>query len=66
MVRAVGLLSLATGFLMISPKFRYTAWDQLTFFVEGLDKYSPYSYVGLGMLFLVAMIFLFKTSAAQR
>ena len=57
---------MASGFLAISPKFRETAWDGLSEMVGQLDRYSPFSYIGLGAVLIVGFIFLLKTSAAPR
>ena len=66
MVRACALLSLAVGFLMISPKLRLTAWDGVTIFVNHLEQYSPYSYVALAIAFIICFMFMLKSTAAPK
>ncbi|HYW42398.1 MAG TPA: hypothetical protein VE959_06050 [Bryobacteraceae bacterium] len=66
MVRLVALISLASGFLAISPRFRQTAWDGLADMVGGLDRYSPFSYIALGAALIFGFFFLLKASAAPR
>jgi hypothetical protein len=66
MVRALALISLAAGFLIISPKLRLTAWDGITVVVNHLEQYSPYSYVALAVALLLCFMFLLKSTAAPR
>jgi hypothetical protein len=59
-LRTVSLLGLTGGFLLISPTLRLGVNDGLARFLTELDKYSPYSYVGVGLaligLFMVSMV----------
>jgi hypothetical protein len=66
MVRAVALLSLAIGFLSISPKLRLTAYDGITVVVNHLEQYSPYSYVVVVICLLIGFLFLMKGSTAPK
>jgi hypothetical protein len=66
MVRPVALLSLAVGFLAISPKLRLTAWDGINVVVNHLEQYSPYSYVALAVGMLIGFMFLMKASTAPK
>jgi len=66
MVRALALVSLASGFLIISPKLRLTAWDGISVAVNHLEQYSPYSYIALGLALLVGFMLLLKSAAAPR
>jgi hypothetical protein len=63
MVRAMGLLVMTGGFLLISPNLRNNVMDGLSKASIGLETYSPMSYVGLGFgLVLLMLILLYKAS----
>ena len=53
MIRAISLLSFGGGFLMISPNLRTLMLGQLVTAIGGLDKYSPWSYIGCAVAGLV-------------
>lgn len=66
MARALGLFGLSGGFLAISPKLRMTSTEALAGGIAMLDRFSPYSYiaVGLGTMVLI-MIVLYRGSAPR-
>jgi hypothetical protein len=66
MLRAFSLLGMAAGFLIISPGLRGTVMDGLTQAATGMDKYSPYSYAGLGFALLGGLILAFLKGSAAR
>ena len=63
MLRALGCLGLGGGFLWISPAFRMTLADSVGSGLQNMDKHSPWSYVGAGVLTLVLlMVYLYKAA----
>jgi hypothetical protein len=54
MVRAISFIGFGGGFLMISPKLRDTVYGTVNSGVAGMEAYAPYSYVGAGMLLVIA------------
>jgi hypothetical protein len=52
MLRTLGLMGLAIGFLVISQPFRMTVLNGVGSAVNTLNLYSPLSYVGLGIVVL--------------
>ncbi len=64
MVRAVALTGMAGGFLAISPKLRDTVWGGISMAVGGLDRYSPFSYVGLAAVLVLGFLVYLRGSSA--
>jgi len=50
MLRVISLLGMSSGFLMISPPFRANVLLGLARTIFELDKYSPWSYMGLALV----------------
>jgi hypothetical protein len=46
MIRVLSWMSFGILFLMISPKLREVAMDGIAWGVNGIVKYSPWSYIG--------------------
>jgi hypothetical protein len=55
-VRTISMLGMAGGFLAISPSLRGSALNALGQATFVLDKYSPYSYIGLAIVLGTAAI----------
>ena len=66
MLRACSLLGMTVLFLVISPGLRGTVLNGIAQAVAGLDKYSPYSYAGLGLVLLGALMLTFYKSSVPR
>jgi hypothetical protein len=66
MLRLLGVLVMAIVFLFISPNLRGTVMDILADAVQGLEKYSPVSYVALGLVCLGAFFTSVKRGSAPR
>jgi hypothetical protein len=66
MVRAFSLLGMTGGFLVISPGFRGTLLSGFVQAAAALDKYSPYSYVGVGLALLGGLAIAFSRASAPR
>jgi hypothetical protein len=66
MTRAIGMMGMGGLFLLISPKLRDSLMGGLASGIIGMDKYSPYSYVGLVALTLVALMFYVSRASAPR
>ena len=66
MLRACSLLGMTGGFLVISPVLRGNLLDGFTWTVGQLDKYSPYSYVGVALALLVGLMAAFSSTSATR
>ncbi len=63
MIRAISLMGMAGGFLLISPKFRYSIVDVYSQAVDQIQVHSPISYVLLGVGALAGlMLYMHKTS----
>jgi hypothetical protein len=63
MVRFLSLLGMAGGFLMISPQLRMSLFDSVGRMADTVERNSPYSYIGLGVVALGGMmIFVYKSS----
>ena len=63
MVRVISFVTMAGGFLAISPKLRESLMGNYLQAGVTMDHYSPYSYIGLGVAVLgVLMICLNKGS----
>jgi len=66
MARAISLFGFSGGFLMLSPKLRQSLADSMQGGVQSLDQNSPWSYVGVGVLMVLAfLVFLGRSSKAQ-
>jgi len=52
MIRALGLIGMGIGFLVISQPFRMTVLNGVGSAVNTLNTYSPLSYIGLGIVLL--------------
>jgi hypothetical protein len=57
---------MAAGFLIISPGLRETVLKGFAEAADGLDKYSPYSYVGLALALLCCLVAVFSRASAPR
>jgi len=57
MFRILGTFGLGILFLLISPGLRGTVMGGIDGFLAFLDKNSPLSYVGLGVVILAGMMF---------
>jgi uncharacterized membrane protein YdcZ (DUF606 family) len=66
MVRAFSLLGMTSGFLVISPGLRGTVMDGFGLAAVELDKYSPYSYVGVAFVLLGGLMLAFLKGSAAR
>jgi hypothetical protein len=65
-LRILSLSGLAGGFLLISPTLREDLTFYLGAFVGEVDKYSPYSYVGLAFAVIgIFMMSLVRSSAPR-
>ncbi len=66
MLRAFSLLGMTSGFLMISPGLRGTLLNGLAQAAAELDKYSPYSYIGVALALLGGLMAAFSRASAPR
>ena len=66
MVRAISLVAMGGGFLMISPKLRDGVGGVLTVITSGLNDYSPFSYIVLGIGILALMTVSMHNAATKR
>ena len=66
MIRILALFGMAAGFLMISPKLRDTVFSAFSSSVQGLDQYSPYSYVALAVVVLSTFVVSLKRGSQPR
>jgi hypothetical protein len=66
MLRACSLLGLAFAFLIISPPLRETVLDGIAQTAAAVVRYSPYSYIGLGLALLGALMLTFYKSSVPR
>ncbi len=66
MVRALGIFSMAGGFLLISPNLREGLSLGVLQGVGYLNTYSPYSYVGVGITVLGMLTLLARSLGAPR
>ena len=66
MTRVIGLFGLAGTFLFISPNLRDEIGGGFDAAVKGLDQYSPFSYIGVGLVLLaLVMIYLYRSAAPR-
>ena len=66
MLRAFSLLGMTSGFLVISPGMRGSVLDAFAVAAAELDRYSPYSYIGVAFALLGGLMLAFlKGSAAH-
>jgi len=54
------------GFLVISPGMRGAVLDGFAAAAVGLDKYSPYSYIGVSFALLGGLVLAFSKGSAAR
>ena len=66
MLRACSLLGMASGFLVISPGLRGTVLNGIAQTAAGLEKYSPYSYAGVGLALVGCLILTFYKASVPR
>ena len=66
MLRACSLLGMACVFLIISPALRGTVLNGIAQTAAGLDKYSPYSYAGVGLALVGALVLTFYKASVPR
>jgi hypothetical protein len=66
MVRAIALIGMTGGFLAISPDLRDTVVDTISAAAIGIEDHGPYSYIGLGFVMFVALLYYFSRGHAQR
>ncbi len=66
MIRAIGIFGFAGLFAAISPDLRQMAADAALQGATYLNVYSPFSYVGLGVLVAGVMMLLAKSAVAPR
>jgi hypothetical protein len=57
---------MAVGFLIISPGLRETVLNGFAQAAAGLDKYSPYSYVGVALALIGCLVAVFSRASAPR
>jgi spore maturation protein SpmB len=57
MARLISIVGMGGGFLMISPKMRFSLSQALGVCADSMNEYSPYSYIGaaLGIFALLTM-----------
>jgi hypothetical protein len=64
MIRVLSWLSFAALFLLISPKLRDVAMGGIAVAVDGIVKYSPWSYIGaVTSLLLFAVISNYRSAS---
>ncbi len=66
MLRACSLLGMACIFLIISPALRGTVLNGIAQTAAGLDKYSPYSYAGVGLALVGVLVLTFYKASVPR
>ncbi|MGA2268162.1 MAG: hypothetical protein ABSH44_06790 [Bryobacteraceae bacterium] len=66
MIRAFSLLGMTSGFLIISPYLRESVLNGFAQVAAGLDKYSPYSYVGVALALLGGLVAALYRASAPR
>jgi hypothetical protein len=66
MIRGLSLTAMAGSFLMISPNLRNTVLDGYAQAGLTMDAHSPYSYIGLGVAVLGALMVFFHRSSQPR
>ena len=66
MLRACSLLGLAVVFLVISPGLRGTVLNGIAQIAAGIDRYSPYSYAGVGLALVGGLMLTFYKSSVPR
>ena len=54
------------GFLVISPKLRDSVFEGFSQAATGLEEHGPYSYVGLGVVVLLLLMFIVSKGSAVR
>jgi hypothetical protein len=57
---------MACVFLIISPALRGTVLNGIAQTAAGLDKYSPYSYAGVGLALVGALVLTFYKASVPR
>jgi hypothetical protein len=57
---------MASGFLVISPGLRGTVLNGIAQTAAGLEKYSPYSYAGVGLALVGCLILTFYKASVPR
>ena len=55
MLRLLSLMGMGGTFLMISPGLRMSLTNGLGQITHQMDLYSPWSYIGFGLLLLLAL-----------
>jgi hypothetical protein len=66
MIRILGLLGMAGAFLFISPGLRGSLMRAFEQCIQSLDRYSPTSYVALGVLCVGGFVMSLKSGSAAR
>ena len=66
MIRAIGVFGMAGMFLFISPNLRYELSAEIEQTIKGLDQYSPFSYIGVGLALAALVMVYLRRSAAPR
>ncbi|HEY2018763.1 MAG TPA: hypothetical protein VGH38_34900 [Bryobacteraceae bacterium] len=66
MVRALCLFGMTGGFLVISPKLRDSVLETFSQAATGMAEHSPYSYVALGVVVLLILMFVISRGSAVR
>ena len=66
MVRAFCLIGMAGGFLAISGDLRNSVVDTFSEATTSLSEHSPYSYIGLGVVVLLGLMFYISRGTAAR
>jgi len=66
MLRAIAGFSMGLVFLFISPNLRATVTGLIGSFEHQLDLYSPFSYVGCGVVVLLTLVISFNRGAQAR
>jgi len=65
-MRIVGTFGMAVLFLLISPKLREYLLGYLETATNALTRYSPFSYVGLALVFIGLALTCVGRNSAQR
>ena len=66
MVRAIGLIGMTGGFLAISPALRESVAETLSQASMTLEEHSPVSYIALGAVLFVGLLYYFSRGTAAR
>jgi len=66
MIRTIGLLGMAGGFVMISPNLRVEAGDALLQSAAYLNAHSPYSYLLFAGVAVAILTLLARSATAPR